>query len=409
MDKKLDPYFKKTISFKYEGEELIFNVSQELFSSQIVDLGTQRLLRTLSTEKPKFTKALDLGCGYGPIGLTLKKIFPESVVQMVDIDALAVRYSLKNAKINHLCNMQIYGSLGFDSVKDRDFDLIISNIPAKVGEKALSHLILDPRFYLQPNGRVAIVVIDSIVQQVSTILQSDKDIEILFQKSWPGHTVFHYRFVVRNEQVREQGTAIWRGIYDRTQNEFLFNKRRFLLKTTYNLPEFNTLSFETKLLLDNLKRAITQDTEEVIIFNPGQGYIPLALSTFAKINKIILVDRNLQSLEVSKRNLMLNNYPEEKILLFHQVGILIEDIPGVNCILGIIPEKQNKEVYEMLIKQSAQQLTANGMMMFISSSNVISKLERIINSDKNFIVSQKTTSKGKKLIISKLKDYKGWE
>lgn len=404
MNHTPDPYYKKSIPFKYEGEDLVFRVSQDLFSSQIVDYGTQRLLRTLSTEKlNRFNKALDLGCGYGPIGIALKKINPKSRVHMVDRDALALEYGRQNAKLNKITGLRIYGSLGYDNVDDRDFDLIISNIPAKAGEQVLSHVLLDARLYLRPNGHMAIVVVDAILKYVSGVLESNKDIEVLFRKSWPGHTVFHYKFSLENITVKPKGTAFSRGVYDRTDNKFLFNKEMLSLKTTYNLPEFDTLSFDTKLLLDNLHFIKKQDICNVIVFNPGQGYIPVALSKLTQIGEIVLVDRNLQSLEVSKRNLILNKYPEDKILLSHQVGILLKDKQSVSCIVGVIPEKQNNEVYEMFISQSTQQLAANGFVIFASSSNVISKLEKIIHSDKSLMILENKRSRGKRVIIARLK------
>jgi len=68
-----DPFYKKTIQFEFKKHVLKFNASQDLFSSQSIDKGTQRLLRTfLPIETKKSKKILDLGCGYGPIGISLK-------------------------------------------------------------------------------------------------------------------------------------------------------------------------------------------------------------------------------------------------------------------------------------------------------------------------------------------------
>lgn len=402
MNNSLDPYYKKTISFKYEGEELTFNVSQELFSSQAIDYGTQRLLRTLSTENiNKFNKALDLGCGYGPIGIALKKLNPKSVIHMTDRDALALEYSRQNANLNNNLEVKIYSSLGYDSIDDTDFDLIISNIPAKVGEQVLSHMLLDAEYHLRPNGLVATVVIDAISEYVIDTLKSRDDIEILFQKSWPGHTVLHYKFTTNQKTTKPKGTGFSRGIYDRTVNEFSFNNEVISLKTTYNLPEFDTCSFDTKLLLDSLSFVKKDDIQSVIVINPGQGYIPIAISKLYKIKKIILVDRNLQSLKVSERNLILNNYLKDKLFLSHQVGILLKEEKQVDLIIGIIPKKQSQEIYQTLISQSVQQLRNNGLIMFASSSSVMFKIEKIMRSNRNLTILQKKKALGKKIIIAK--------
>ena len=67
-----DPYYKKEVTLRIGGRGLVFRVSQTLFSSFGIDAGTELLLRTLHREGGKFRKVLDLGCGYGPIGIALK-------------------------------------------------------------------------------------------------------------------------------------------------------------------------------------------------------------------------------------------------------------------------------------------------------------------------------------------------
>src|SRR5579859_6355428 len=119
----LEPYYKKTIHYKFENYILSSKVSQDLFSSLDIDHGTQRLLRTLLFEKiDTFKKALDVGCGYGVIGIILKKICPNAEVHMVDRDALAIAYTKENVILNDVTNKSIaYGSLGYDNISDRDF------------------------------------------------------------------------------------------------------------------------------------------------------------------------------------------------------------------------------------------------------------------------------------------------
>lgn len=150
-----DPFYKKTEDFSFKDTIIHFNLSQDLFSSQSIDKGTQRLLRTfLPRDVTQFNKILDVGCGYGPIGISLKVASPDAVVHMIDRDALAIEYTKQNAALNNI-EVTAYGSLGYDAVIDRDFDLIISNIPAKVGDKVLPHLLLASQFHLSKNGLVA--------------------------------------------------------------------------------------------------------------------------------------------------------------------------------------------------------------------------------------------------------------
>ena len=101
-------YFKKTLNFKHDDQTLQFRVSQALFSSYEVDAGTRFLLRTLEQlPMANVRRVLDVGCGYGPLGLTLAKLDKRRTVHLVDRDALAVDFSQQNANLNELHNVSI--------------------------------------------------------------------------------------------------------------------------------------------------------------------------------------------------------------------------------------------------------------------------------------------------------------
>lgn len=401
-----DIYYKKNIQYDYRGHNLDFKVAQQLFSSQVIDHGTQRLLRTFIFEKiDTYNQVLDLGCGYGPIGIALKSFCPNSIVHMVDIDSLAIDYSRQNANLNNFNDIKTYASLGYDDVIDTDFDLIVSNIPAKIGEKALSHVLKDAQFYLKPKGRVAVVVIDAIAGYVTRELTMDPNINILFHKTWPGHVVFHYNFIVNKKPItKPKESAFDRGIFDREKKVFSINSLSFPMLTTYGLSEFNTFSYETELLINNLKNIQDKSLNMAIVFNPGQGHIPVALSMFFNTNKIILIDRNLQALKVSKRNLLLNSYPEKNILLLHQNDILQTNLNQIDCIVGILNDKDNPLIHINLLEQAILQLSPKGLILISSSSTVITRVETFIRSKKNMEIFERQRIKGKSIIILKHSD-----
>lgn len=396
----IDSYYKKTISYKLGDLNLEFIVSQDLFSSQVIDHGTQRLLRTLIFEHiDKFTKVLDLGCGYGPIGIALKKMCPQAEVHMVDRDALAIEFSNTNSKINNITDkIKAYGSLGYDSVNDTDFDLIISNIPAKVGNQVLTHMIKDARFHLTKKGRVAIVVIDAIADYIHDELTSDDTIKILYHKAWPGHHVYHYTFTEEvTRKSSSQSAAFQRGDYNRQENSFKFQNRNFKIQTTFHLPEFDQLSFDTLLLLKTLEN-VHKNFKNVLILNPGQGYIPLAIEYKFHPQKIFLMDRDLQALKVSKENLITNNYPEIQIEDHHQVGIGIENTK-VNAIIGILPEQQNIDVYKSILEQARILLEPFGYLILTSSSTVITRIESLLFKISDMKEIEREKNKGRSTII----------
>ena len=158
-----DPHYKKTVTLEHGGRRLALRVAQELFSSHEVDVGTRLLLRTLGGPEHRGHRlVLDLGCGYGPLGLGLAAAEAGRTVHLVDRDALAVEYTLQNAAANGLDGVQAYGSLGYADVRASGFDLIVSNVPAKAGPPVVEHFLLDAAGVLAPGGLVAVVVIASL-------------------------------------------------------------------------------------------------------------------------------------------------------------------------------------------------------------------------------------------------------
>ncbi|MBN1250313.1 MAG: methyltransferase, partial [Anaerolineae bacterium] len=103
----LDAYLKKTVGLSIAGEQLEFAVSQTLFSSHQIDIGSAHLLKTLPLDQIRDdSRILDLGCGYGPLGLTLGRLKPGAQVHLVDRDALAVEFTQANARRLGLANVK---------------------------------------------------------------------------------------------------------------------------------------------------------------------------------------------------------------------------------------------------------------------------------------------------------------
>ena len=395
MNKITDTYFKKIVSLKHEGINFDFKVSQDLFSSHDVDNGTRRLLRSLKTSDLKmYKKVLDLGCGYGPLGIVLKSLNKDMVVHMVDRDALALAFSKLNSEINKVKDIQVYGSLGYDRVKDCDFDLIVSNIPAKVGTKVLSRMLLGGINHLTTDGQMIIVIIDAIYKEVSKIL-SDKNVNILFHKKWPGHHVFKYEFNGDGLQKRFEESGWTDGSYDRKIVKVsLFESLKFSIKTTYNLSEFDTLSYATQLLLSNLDLLKNIETKKALFFNLNHGYLPVAVSKLKSIQDITLSDRNLQALEITKTNLIENGYDITNISSLHQVGIGQKN-ETFDIVIGTISEKESLEVLNILVDQFASLLNSTGVVLIASSVRTINNVSKLIRKNKKLKIWKKAKSKGK--------------
>src|SRR5690348_13915146 len=98
----MDVYFKKEVTYPFNGEKFKFDVGETLFSTFEVDHGTDVLLRSIDFKGAK--AILDLGCGWGPIGIILAKTNPQAQVILGDRDLLAVRYTNENIKKNKVKN-----------------------------------------------------------------------------------------------------------------------------------------------------------------------------------------------------------------------------------------------------------------------------------------------------------------
>ncbi len=156
---------KKDIKFETVLKEmpLKFNSTWGIFSPREIDAGTLLFLKHLKLTDNEV--ALDIGCGYGPIGLSIASYSKNSVVHMVDKDFVAVDYANKNAQINNLENAKAYLSNGLSAVpKGTKFTTIVSNIPAKVGKEMLSILLHDVHEHLEPGGQFVVVTINGLRQ-----------------------------------------------------------------------------------------------------------------------------------------------------------------------------------------------------------------------------------------------------
>lgn len=145
------------------GQRLTFESTWGLFSPREIDEGTRLLLERVQPAPD--ADCLDLGCGYGPIGITLAALAPHGNTLLVDKDFVAVDFANRNAALNGLANARAQLSNGFDQVDpDLRFDLIASNVPAKVGKELLALLLHDARARLKPGGRLYLVTINGLRQ-----------------------------------------------------------------------------------------------------------------------------------------------------------------------------------------------------------------------------------------------------
>jgi 16S rRNA (guanine1207-N2)-methyltransferase len=151
------------------GIELAYRTTWGLFSPKNVDEGSRLLLDHLEINENDDT--LDLGCGYGPLGLTMARLAPQGTSVLVDKDFVAVEYSRRNAALNRIGNAEIFLSNGFDQIGDRSFDLIVSNLPAKTGKELYYLYFYDALVRMNPGARFYVVTISGLRKFVQRAFQ----------------------------------------------------------------------------------------------------------------------------------------------------------------------------------------------------------------------------------------------
>jgi 16S rRNA G1207 methylase RsmC len=147
------------------GHPLTFHTTWGLFSPKGIDEGTRLLLEHLEVRPDD--RAIDLGCGYGPLGLAIARSAPQGHCLMVDKDFVAVEYANANARRNGISNAEAILSDGLRHVPGQTFSLAVTNLPAKTGKEHYYLFFHDIRDRLQPGGRFYVVVISGLRQFIA--------------------------------------------------------------------------------------------------------------------------------------------------------------------------------------------------------------------------------------------------
>ncbi len=138
------------------GQEFEFVSSSGVFSARKIDLGTRILIEAM--ELPPAGRLLDLGCGYGPIGIVAAKTEPGLEIWMTDINVRATRLAEENLLRNDVGNAQVRQGSLYEPVEDLTFKAIVSNPPISAGmRKAVEPIIEGSVEHLEPGGSLQMV------------------------------------------------------------------------------------------------------------------------------------------------------------------------------------------------------------------------------------------------------------
>lgn len=147
---------EKDFSFDLRGHSLKFKTDAGVFSRERIDYGSVLLIEEM--EIGSKDEVLDMGCGYGPIGLVAAKLASEGKVWMADVNERAVALAKENALRNHIHNVEIVQSFLFENLPDQMFDVILTNPPIRAGKQTVHQIFEDAYVRLKENGSLWVVI-----------------------------------------------------------------------------------------------------------------------------------------------------------------------------------------------------------------------------------------------------------
>ena len=143
-----------TISFKEKNYKLYTN--NGLFSKDKFDYGSRLLLETI-TQNKLTGKVLDLGCGYGAIGIILANTYPQLTVDMVDITDRAITLSKENANAQNIKNVNVFKSNIYEDITIK-YNYIITNPPIRAGKETVRKFLINAKEHLKLDGQLWFVM-----------------------------------------------------------------------------------------------------------------------------------------------------------------------------------------------------------------------------------------------------------
>ena len=159
-------YYSKDPKVKSQPKELAVTLRQQsfrfitdagVFSKGDVDFGSKLLAESFVIPEVE-GDILDVGCGYGPIGLSIAASFPNRKIHMIDVNERALLLSAKNAEVNGISNVEIYSSNALTDVAATGFSAILTNPPIRAGKKTVFSFYEGAFSKLQAGGELWVVI-----------------------------------------------------------------------------------------------------------------------------------------------------------------------------------------------------------------------------------------------------------
>lgn len=152
LDHKLEEW-----SFELRGKKYQFLTDSGVFSRNTVDFGSRVLIEAFEWEALPTGRLLDVGCGYGPIGLSLAAVTGRTV-EMIDVNQRAVALAQENAKRNQIEQIDIHPSNIYETLTEKEYAAIVSNPPIRAGKKVVHEILSGAHPRLVVGGTLTVVI-----------------------------------------------------------------------------------------------------------------------------------------------------------------------------------------------------------------------------------------------------------
>ncbi len=357
----VDLYRKKSISVAWLGRSVVFDLPVDVFSSFQLDRGTGLLLRAIVDARPQWARALDLGCGYGPISLCLSVLGLAERIDAIDRDALAVRFTAWNAQQNGVTNVAVRGGLDYAGCPAGGYDAVVANLPAKAGEPVHRQMLYGAADCLAPCGEVWIVVVRPLEPSIDRIL-SHPAVRVRDKVQKAGHVVYRYAFQGRPEMAQSP--------YRRGIERFAWGRQEYSIATAWGLPEFDTRALATDLVLRDCESlGGGSGLRRALVWNPGQGHIPVLLARVAAPPAALTIaSRDLLALATTRTNLEQNGYAGP-IVEYHTAGLAAGPADdGLELVIGTLNEGEGLAICRENLRRAAARFAGVPMLLGCSSS-----------------------------------------
>jgi len=340
----LGPYARGRLVEKVPGfPPLTLEVPWDVFSSQRIDEGTRLLLRHLPPGDPR--SVLDLGCGYGALGLPVAARWREARCVLVDRDLLAVAASAHNADALELENVEARPGLGYRGLGRDRFDWVLCNVPARIGPRAIRYLLDGGRAL---GAEVRAVVIHDLAETVSGLGLSG----LAHLARGPRHDVFSLAPAGVDVDLDDE------DVYARDETELAGLK----LLRPYDVSEDPGHLRLLSLLAEALPK---KAPARALVFRAGYGALPLLLKSRYMEATVVAQERDLLETAFLRRNARaLGLLVETRETLFPGEGLEAGSFP---LVAGELSSPAGVLVAQREVQDAADLLSPGGEALILAT------------------------------------------